>query len=73
MLMDDSHPPNKAARRTPRLARWGLWCSTTDHRDRCLDSGKSSPSGLVLGTYQDKTYKGGGGGGEHTHIIERVN
>lgn len=53
-----SYPLNTVVCHTPQLVRWGLWCSTTDHQDRCWDSDRSSPSGLALGTYQDKTYRG---------------
>lgn len=53
-----SYPASTAVRHTPQLARWGPWCSTTDHQDRCWDSYRSSPSGLALGTYQDKTCRG---------------
>lgn len=53
-----SYPLNTVVCHTPQLVRWGLWCSTMDHQDHCLDSDRSSPSGLALGTYRDKTYTG---------------
>lgn len=52
-----SYPLNTEVCHTPQILRWGLWCSTTDHQDHCWDSCRSSPSGLALGTYQDKTYR----------------
>lgn len=58
LCLGESYPLNTEVFHTPQPVRWGLWCSTTDHRDRCWDSDKSSPWGLVLGTYLDKTYKG---------------